>query len=137
MTSSTLIDDLRIPIAYLASFLSAGDESQVRRVLTTLAGMRRHMRARTIAIAQRAEFVPDDAERELEALFRLLALALYDERFVIPKAHREEAAVLEAMQGSCGLEGIGGPGRCIPEPTAPRLPVRMLPIVTRENGANS
>ncbi len=111
-----LIDDLRIPIAYLASFLTAGDEGHVRRVLTVLAAMRRHMRARGIAITQGNATTPSDAERELEALFRLLALARYDERFVIPKAHREEAASLYAMQGSCGLDRAGGPGRCIPGP---------------------
>ena len=124
-----LIDELRIPVAYLASFLTAGDEGHVRRVLTMLAAMRRHMRARTIATAHDTAPAADDADRELEALFRLLALARYDERFVIPKAHREEAASLAAMQGSCGLDGAGGPGRCIPEPAAPRLPKRGLPMV--------
>ena len=130
------IDELRIPVAYLASFLSAGDEQQVRRVLMTLAAMRSHMRARTISeVRDSSEHVHadgTDAERELEALFQLLALARYDERFVIPKAHREEAASLQAMQGSCGLETVGGPGRCIPgDSTGPRLPVRSLPVVTK------
>jgi nitrate reductase beta subunit len=129
-----LIDTMRIPIAYLASFLTAGDEDQVRRVLTTLAAMRTHMRGRMIAAEGGAVPPPTDPERELEALFRLLALARYDERFVIPKTRREDLATLNAMQGTCGLEGVGGPGRCVPEPVAPRLPARRLPLAGERAG---
>jgi len=31
---------------------------------------------------------------------------------VIPKAHREVAARLDAQQGACGLDFAGGPGGC-------------------------
>jgi len=132
-----LIDTLRIPVAYLASFLTAGDEAQVRRVLVTLAAMRSHMRARSLAEARgEAVEAPGAAELELEALFRLLALARYDERFVIPKTRREDLATLEAMQGTCGLEGIGGPGRCLPE-SPPKRTLRRLPVVGGTNGGDA
>ena len=39
------IDELRIPIEYLANLLSAGDEDVIRDVLKRLAAMRRYMRA--------------------------------------------------------------------------------------------
>ena len=44
----------------------------------------------------------------LEQMYRLLAIAKYDERYVIPKAHREEAHNLEEL--ACSLDFEGGPG---------------------------
>jgi nitrate reductase beta subunit len=41
-------------------------------------------------------------------MYRLLAIAKYDDRYVIPKAHVELAARLEAEHAGCSLEG--GPG---------------------------
>ena len=49
---------------------------------------------------------------EIEDMYRLLAIAKYDERYVIPKAHREVADNLSARQGGCGLDFAGGPGSC-------------------------
>jgi len=100
------IDELRIPVAYLAELLSAGDEEVIRRVLRRLAAMRAYMREKTIS------GVGDDPE--LEDLFRLLAIAKAEDRFVIPPAHRELAAELDRMQGACGLDFPGGPGACAP-----------------------
>ncbi|WP_210495601.1 nitrate reductase subunit beta [Patulibacter sp. SYSU D01012] len=101
------IDDLRIPIQYLAELLSAGDEGVIRRVLKRLAAMRSYMREHTI------DGVGDD--RDMEELYRLLAIAKYEDRFVIPPAHRELAEELDRSQGSCGLDFPGGPGACAPE----------------------
>ncbi len=42
------IEELRIPVAYLANFLSAGDPEPVRRSLRRLVAMRRHMRERNL-----------------------------------------------------------------------------------------
>ncbi len=110
------IDELRIPVQYLANMLAAGDESVVRRVLQRLAAMRSHMRAKNLgaepstAIAQAVDMTAD----EIEDMYQLLAIAKYDERYVIPKAHRELAANLIARQGGCGLDFAGGPGSCGP-----------------------
>jgi len=43
------IDELRIPIQYLANLLSAGDEEVIRRVLKRLAAMRGYMREKNLA----------------------------------------------------------------------------------------
>jgi len=43
-------------------------------------------------------------------MHRLLALAPYDERYVIPKAHAEQAADLEELATGCSLDYEGGPG---------------------------
>ena len=102
------IDALRIPVRYLASLLSAGDEDVIRRVLRKLAAMRALMREHQLSGAP----VPDD----VEAMYRLLAIADYDDRFVVPPAHRELAGELsQEHQGGCGLSFAGGPGACTPE----------------------
>jgi nitrate reductase beta subunit len=43
-------------------------------------------------------------------MFRLLALAKYDERYVIPTAHAEQAHALEELATECSLDYEGGPG---------------------------
>jgi nitrate reductase / nitrite oxidoreductase, beta subunit len=102
-----LIDELRIPIRYLANMLSAGDEQPVRTALRRLAAMRRHMRDVSFggepddAVAKTVGLTPEEVER----LFRLLALAKYDERYVIPKTHREVAGDVADLQGACGIGG--------------------------------
>jgi nitrate reductase beta subunit len=49
---------------------------------------------------------------EIDHMFRLLAVAKYDERYVIPKTHRELGISPMARQGACGLDFAGGPGSC-------------------------
>ncbi len=51
---------------------------------------------------------------EIEDMYRLCAIAKYDDRYVIPLAHREIADNLEERQGGCGLDFAGGPGSCGP-----------------------
>ena len=108
------IDELRIPINYLANLLTAGDENVVRAVLKRLAAMRSYMRQNSIdgsgdpAVAESVGLTTT----EIEEMYRLLAIAKYDDRFVIPMAHAELADGLMERQGSCGLEFAGGPGSC-------------------------
>jgi len=99
------IDELRIPIIYLANLLSAGDEAPVRLALKRLAAMRVVMRERNLgaeADAATAEAVGLDLA-ELEQLYRLLAIAHYNERYVIPKGHAELAGAPAARQGGGGF----------------------------------
>jgi len=58
--------------------------------------------------------------QDIEDMYRLLAIAKYDDRYVIPKAHTELAGRLMEQQGACGLDFDGGPGNCgaISDPTA-------------------
>jgi nitrate reductase beta subunit len=110
------IDSLRIPAEYLASLFTAGKVEPVQRVLHKLATVRVMMRAHQLGqpadagLAARAGASPAD----LEDLFRLLAIAKYTERYVVPPAHREEAGQLlaqhEQLFSQCSLDGDGGPG---------------------------
>ncbi len=91
------IDRLRIPVEYLANLLTAGDADAIRVVLRRLAAIRTFMRAAQVqgevdaTIASSVGLAP----AEIEELYRLLAIAPYEDRYVIPPAHAERAARLE------------------------------------------
>jgi nitrate reductase beta subunit len=108
------IDQLRIPVKYLANLLTAGDEDVIRRVLHRLAAMRRYMRQRNLgedgdlSIPGAVGMTRED----MDHMYRLLAIAKYEDRFVVPPTHREAAGSLADEQGSCGLDFAGGPGGC-------------------------
>jgi nitrate reductase beta subunit len=114
---------MRIPIDYLANLLSAGDATVVRGVLRRLAAMRGYMRKQQV-LGEHDETLPASVGmtgRDLEDMYRLLAIAKYDERYVIPPAHAELADRL-AEQGAgagCSLDFDGGPGNCgaVPAPS--------------------
>ncbi len=114
------IDALRIPIEYLANLFTAGDVAPVRRVLDKLAAMRSYMRDVNLghepqeAIAAAVGLTGS----EVKEMFRLLAIAKYDERYVIPTAHVEQAHALEELATECPVgegpssafgSGSGGP----------------------------
>ncbi|MET7999596.1 nitrate reductase subunit beta [Nonomuraea glycinis] len=106
------IDALRIPVEYLAELFTAGDPEPVKGVLNRLAAMRSYMRR--INLGQ----TPDESIAtavgmngpQIEDMHRLLALAPYDERYVIPKAHAEQGHQLEELATQCSLDYEGGPG---------------------------
>jgi nitrate reductase / nitrite oxidoreductase, beta subunit len=108
------IDEMRIPIEYLANLLSAGDTSVIRKVLKKMAVMRTHMRALNTGkepdLSLLKEVGLDD--ETVQAMYRLLAIAKYNDRFVIPPSHRENVSDLFEEQGGCGLDFAGGPGSC-------------------------
>jgi nitrate reductase beta subunit len=47
---------------------------------------------------------------QMEDMYRLLAIAKYEQRYVIPTAHAETAAGLEELATGCSLDYEGGPG---------------------------
>ncbi|UNK16249.1 nitrate reductase subunit beta [Paenibacillus sp. N3/727] len=109
------IEDMRIPVQYLANLLSAGDTEVIKKVLKKMAVMRSHMRSRNLQKAPDLELLEQlgITEQEVEEMYRLLAIAKYEDRFVIPAAHREEFTDLYSEQGACGFSNMmGGPGPC-------------------------
>ncbi|KAB8180387.1 nitrate reductase subunit beta [Microbispora catharanthi] len=123
------IDALRIPIGYLAELFSAGDPEPVRAVLRRLAAMRSYMRGINLA-GERDESIPAAVGLEgdqIEEMYRLLAIAPYGERYVIPKAHAEQGARLEELATGCSLDYEGGPGMGGPfgEASGPPAPVAV------------
>ncbi|MFT0800978.1 nitrate reductase subunit beta [Bacillus swezeyi] len=108
------IDQMRIPIEYLANLLTAGDTHHIKTTLKKMSVMRMYMRANQTNKSVDPDPIANTGltEKQIEDMYRLLAIAKYDDRFVIPNAHREEVADLYMEQGSCGLSFAGGPGSC-------------------------
>ncbi|SNY59477.1 nitrate reductase subunit beta [Paractinoplanes atraurantiacus] len=104
------IRDLRIPVEYLAELFTAGDVPVVTGVLMKLAAMRSYMRARTLdgTVAQELLDSIGMTAGQVEAMYRLLAIAKYDERYVVPAAHAKDAAALEAQAATHGDCPVGG-----------------------------
>ena len=104
-----LIERLRIPIRYLANMLTAGDEAPVRLALKRLAALRDTMRAERVD--GRSDDAPlrnvDLTRDQAQEIYRLLALAPYDERFVLPTAVREQPDIA-IDQGRCGFADSAG-----------------------------
>ena len=104
------IDALRIPVEYLAELFTAGDTEVVTGVLRRLAAMRSYLRGITMGDGA-DERVPASVGMTgaaMYAMYRLLAIAKYDERYVIPKAHEERGHELEEL--GCSLDYDEGPG---------------------------
>jgi len=110
------IDALRIPIQYLAELFTAGDPRPVRDVLARLAAMRSYMRDVNLERERRPEVAEavGMSGADVEDMYRLLALAKYDERYVIPPAHGElgdmTARAHELEELACSLDYETGPG---------------------------
>lgn len=108
------VDSLRIPLRYLANLLTAGDEKPVKLALKRLLAMRVYKRAQQVDGVEDLTALNDVglSKAEAEEMYRYLAIADYEDRFVIPTAHREEAmSDAFSERGGCGFSfgnGCGG-----------------------------
>ncbi|RJR37205.1 MAG: nitrate reductase subunit beta [Desulfobacteraceae bacterium] len=99
-------EKMRIPLRYLANLLTAGDEAPVRFALARLTALRAHMRS------VRVEGKPDMDGlkkvglnlRNAEEMYRLLAIAKYGDRYVIPNVRREQTEDAHITRGARGYE---------------------------------
>ncbi len=106
------VQDLRIPVKYLANMLTAGKEEPVVHALERMLAMRAFMREKTVegvtdlAILERVGL----NEKTLDDMYRIMALANYEDRYVIPSNHREYAGetpfdndIAFEQRSSCGF----------------------------------
>ncbi|MDU4696082.1 MULTISPECIES: nitrate reductase subunit beta [Paenibacillus] len=107
------VDQMRIPMEYLASLMTAGDTKVIRKVLLKMSAMRVMMRDRAVGgldELRRSRLLEEagTSVEEIEEMVRLFAVAKHQERFVIPTARREMIGEsgLHYRQGACSLEGI-------------------------------
>jgi len=99
------VSSLRIPLKYLANLLTAGDEAPVARALERMLAMRAFMRGRHVDGVDRPEILSQAGitQAEVEDMYRIMAIANYEDRFVIPTTHREYAEDAFDLRGSCGF----------------------------------
>ena len=99
------VRSLRIPLRYLANLLTAGDEAPVAAALERMLAMRAYMRDRHVekrensAVLKQVGMSVDD----MEEMYRYMAIANFEDRFVIPTAHREYAENAYDLRGGCGF----------------------------------
>lgn len=103
------VSELRIPIQYLANMLTAGDTSLVEEALKKLIAVRIYERWKNVAepgVAEKAKAALAEAgltEADAEEMYRLFALARYEERFVIPTNPKKYAKQPYVERGVVGL----------------------------------
>jgi len=107
------IDQARFPVKYMANMFTAGDEEKIKDVLKKLMAVRIHRRDVTVgdldkslvkAALEGAGLTTDMAE----GIYYLTSLPKFNERFVIPPAHREQA--IEMMEFTGDTKGSIGFG---------------------------
>ena len=99
------LDNARLPVRYVASLLSAGNEEPVIKAYEKMIAVRVLKRAQTVGdvSAEEAAAALSKAgltEQQAEAIYHLTSLASYEERFAIPPMAREGAieAVMNPLQ---------------------------------------
>ncbi len=104
------VQSLRIPVRYLANMLTAGDEAPVVTALERMLAMRAYMRSKTVdgvineGIAERVGLTKD----LIEDMYHTMAIANYEDRFVVPTAHRELVEDALEIRGGCGFTDGNG-----------------------------
>lgn len=85
------IASLRIPVKYLANMLTAGQEKPVVEALETMFAMRGYMRGKHVDKTERTDLLERVGKTAdtIEDMYQTLAIANYEDRFVIPTNHRE------------------------------------------------
>ena len=107
------IDQSRVPMKFLANIFGAGHEGKVRYALGKQKAVRIYRRAVTVgdvtmADAERILREAGSSPEEAEAIYRLTSLCTFEDRFVIPPSHREEA--IEALGDPLEFKGATGLG---------------------------
>jgi nitrate reductase beta subunit len=99
------VKSLRIPITYLANLLTAGKEKPVEVALERMLAMRAYMRSKHVDGVLNTEILEQTGltEAMVESMYRYMAIANYEDRFVIPTSHKEYAEQTFDMRSSCGF----------------------------------
>jgi nitrate reductase beta subunit len=99
------VRSLRIPVKYLANLLTAGKEEPVVEALERMMAMRVFMRSRHVE-AKENQAVLDQVGltlAQVEDMYKIMAIANYEDRYVIPSTHREYAENAFDLRGGCGF----------------------------------
>jgi len=119
------VRQLRIPVRYLSNMLTAGWDEPVVTALERMLAMRQYMRSQTVdgvideGVAERVGLTGN----EIEEMYRIMAIANYEDRFVIPTSHRETDEDAEQLRGGCGFSFGQG---CAGTPSSPTESVNLF-----------
>jgi len=107
------VDQVRFPMKYMASLFTNGDEEKVKDVIRKLMAVRIHRRGKTVGDIDsvKVEKVLSDTRMSADTadeIYYLTSLAKFDDRFVIPPAHREQA--FEMLEHTSDMKGATGFG---------------------------
>ncbi|WP_459587854.1 nitrate reductase subunit beta [Corynebacterium camporealensis] len=85
------LSNMRIPLEYLAGLFTAGDTVPVEKSLRRLVAMRSYMRDFNLGREPQEEIAAavGMTGRDMQDMYRLLSIAKYDDRYVIPTASPE------------------------------------------------
>jgi nitrate reductase beta subunit len=99
------IRSLRIPLKYLANLLTAGATEPVALCLERMLAMRGYMRSKTVegVVDENIARAVGLTGAQIEDMYHVMAIANYEDRFVIPTGHREDAEDMYDERGSCGF----------------------------------
>lgn len=104
------ISSLQIPIQYLANLLTAGKQQPVVLALKRMLAMRVFMRDKFVNKTCNEKVLGEVGLtiEEVEQMYRYMAIANYEDRFVIPTSHREYALDAFDEKSACGFtDGCG------------------------------
>lgn len=141
------IESLRLPMKYLANMFTAGDEKPIVAALKRMIAMRsfyrsKHVEGKTdLAVLEEVGL----NEEQVNDMYRYMAIANYEDRFVIPTSHEElHQEDFHSFQGQNGFS-FGNDG-CSISPEASLFPdkrkktedkldfVRYHPAAKRSDG---
>ena len=90
---------------YLANLLTAGDTKPVEAAIKRMFAMRIFMRSRHVERKDNDAVLAEVGmtRPQMENMYKTMALAAYEDRFVIPSSHREYAENAYDLRGSCGF----------------------------------
>ena len=99
------ISQMRIPVQYLANLLTAGDTAPVMRALQRMMAMRAYQRSKHVDNEQNLAVLAQAGltVAQVEDMYHIMAIANYEDRFVIPTTHREYAENAFDVRGGCGF----------------------------------
>lgn len=99
------VRQLRIPVSYLANLLTAGDQKPVLAALEKMLAMRAWQRDKHVDGVENLAVLEQVglSVAEVEDMYQTMAIANYEDRFVIPTAHREYAENAFDLRGGCGF----------------------------------
>jgi len=112
------VKSLRIPVKYLANMLTAGKEQPVVEALEKMLGMRAFMRGRHVEGQTDVSILESVGltEEMVDDMYQIMAIANYEDRYVIPTNHKEYAGetpfdndIAFETRSECGFS-FGGDG---------------------------